>query len=1303
MMSRRRTRRIVDDEDEDILDAPETVKIVNNTDEEDLDIEEEENQMKEEEDDLDGFIVNDEEDEDVDEEDEDDEDGEEEENVNVNLKAHDKQSYTPNYEKHKIIHDEQDEGHGSENAPLEERDYTSLFPDFNISNFITVIDTDSNDNEIKGNLINVADGLNAKKLDYIPSFPKTNLTLPKIDYALIVSNDSNKENIVSESFPRPPSMVSLYPNQTFENSNSTQSSSVFDKTYDTIIPKTIKGEDITEYISNEKNNSYQAHDLFYKEMIERKAELSLKSYGFYDSSIGTKPIISKRFREEIEQDEDDKQESVDIPLVKYKPPLNSDLDATTEYDMDEVDLTFLKLYYPNVSKNLFEKFMDLFEKEWYQFTCDTSVPKQTVATDNNCNVCGEDEAYNSNAIVFCDGCDVGVHQDCYGVPYIPEGQWLCRKCMLEGPNEDIACPLCPETKGAYKRTAEGGWAHLICALWIPETGVANSTFMEPIIGIPEIPKSRWKLGCYLCKQKVGAPIQCANKNCYTAFHAACGRNCGLYMKLGDENVAFCDRHIPKNLPPDSEQLRGSKLIEVIRKYQALWQKKGHTLSHSNSTDSFTKRGDGKSGGGKSLLLPLSLSKSNDKSKTRSRGDIPIIPKFILDKVVDFIDLVQGKQLSEIRHFVYVKLKEKMNNDNGEENTEIEKTKADILAAVPEFKDWESLIEVEKDVKFNDEAELQEKFKEIIQKFEAYLIPLETLQELSESFSKYWSLKRKALSGAALIKRLIFEPWSIRAASTPGGPRRTGFVVGADDTLTEEEQEALEFKIGITKFLRKDLEQVRALTDYVCKREKAKRRLIDEQFAMIEMILTPISAYMTHVVDRVQAWDVDNFFSHPVPTDIVTDYRDVVKEPMDFFTLRNKLQTLEYENDIDLFEKHLKLIFQNAMLYNRPDTNYAKLAKRLLATLDKEIAVIRTLKDQIDSKITESKLYDKDLNTSLLPLPSDLPSNIVSFIFSGPYNFKESDYIKYMNQRKLEDIKDDEGEIEEDKDKFTDEKKIEPIDTKMITLRPGIDFMPVDMDTERLERIKKAITRQSKAVSEEWKIPNFNLYKDIYPIVDGKEREIDIPDSLSKNLSMASTPANSSIPILSNAVSDSLLNEGDIVHGLLFDELVHIRQDKKSKEESKENETTDSKGKESGIVTPTLTPKTVPLSAIEAKPRRIGTYFNENPIPLAEDVKYTISLEKRREREKTKSSLTRQERERKRLEENEKKRIRERLRRERIRQAKKEEEERELLLRKKEAEKLGTKFSEEEELNNMIREKMANALLEPTRVTRSSKN
>src|ERR1700753_4141056 len=112
--------------------------------------------------------------------------------------------------------------------------------------------------------------------------------------------------------------------------------------------------------------------------------------------------------------------------------------------------------------------------------------------DSKCAVCDDGDCENTNAIVFCDGCDLAGHQECYGVPFIPEGQWLCRKCQLIGQNTPD-CIFCPNIEGAFKQTSTLRWSHLLCAIWIPEVSIGNQTFMEPVMDVEKVPKPRWKL------------------------------------------------------------------------------------------------------------------------------------------------------------------------------------------------------------------------------------------------------------------------------------------------------------------------------------------------------------------------------------------------------------------------------------------------------------------------------------------------------------------------------------------------------------------------------------------------------------------------------------------------------------------------------------------------------------------------------------------------------------------------------------------------------------------------------------------
>jgi hypothetical protein len=55
-------------------------------------------------------------------------------------------------------------------------------------------------------------------------------------------------------------------------------------------------------------------------------------------------------------------------------------------------------------------------------------PKVDVLKAGLCSFCEGDAYDNSNKIVFCEVCAVGVHQLCYGVKTVPDGPWMCDLC-----------------------------------------------------------------------------------------------------------------------------------------------------------------------------------------------------------------------------------------------------------------------------------------------------------------------------------------------------------------------------------------------------------------------------------------------------------------------------------------------------------------------------------------------------------------------------------------------------------------------------------------------------------------------------------------------------------------------------------------------------------------------------------------------------------------------------------------------------------------------------------------------------------
>ncbi len=176
-----------------------------------------------------------------------------------------------------------------------------------------------------------------------------------------------------------------------------------------------------------------------------------------------------------------------------------------------------------------------------------------------CAVCGDGYSHPPNVIIFCDRCDVAVHQMCYDVHEVPESEWLCWPCQeyeerqrvngvpqseirnvhalpdertrLPGGSRDVKCALCPIRCGAFRKTTNGEqWVHQTCASWHPECYLVPSRGPNCIDGLNKIPSKRWTTACDICGKVDGAVINCKHPGtCQYNFHVMCARNCGLYL------------------------------------------------------------------------------------------------------------------------------------------------------------------------------------------------------------------------------------------------------------------------------------------------------------------------------------------------------------------------------------------------------------------------------------------------------------------------------------------------------------------------------------------------------------------------------------------------------------------------------------------------------------------------------------------------------------------------------------------------------------------------------------------------------
>ncbi|RMD41198.1 hypothetical protein DV735_g3935, partial [Chaetothyriales sp. CBS 134920] len=519
---------------------------------------------------------------------------------------------------------------------------------------------------------------------------------------------------------------------------------------------------------------------------------TMAGVGYQESELFLRPD-----RHLIRQTEGSAEEDLDLSPDLVVNGENSAIGSggvgRVEYDMDEQDVKWLEIMnrirvkdgVGAIKPAIFEITMTKVEKEWHALekripkpnpkAPQTQRPRSSSAAavngeptgeegDTKCAICDDGDCENANAIVFCDGCDLAVHQECYGVPYIPEGQWLCRKCQLVG-NSRPSCIFCPHGGGAFKQTNNSKWAHLFCAIWIPEVQIGNPSLMEPITDVEKVPPSRWKLNCYICLQAMGACIQCSDGRCYRAFHLTCARQAGLSLRMktgGGQNTlmdqsvlrAYCHQHADAGWRADHNT---EKAYETTRRY---------CKSHFKNTvwaDSRTSAlaiAEERAQPAPADALKVALANKKGKQKTiwRLPSGAPVIPEVILKSIEDSL----------------------------------------VRFSVSKKKDYVSEV------------------------------------------CKYWTLKREARRGAALLKRLQLQMDTFSSFEVTRRDYKAQGPIG---------RARLDRRIEFAELLQRDLEAIRQLCELVKQREFEKlneARLLKD---VVDTVYFPIPSLLEPIIEK----------------------------------------------------------------------------------------------------------------------------------------------------------------------------------------------------------------------------------------------------------------------------------------------------------------------------------------------------------------------------------------------------------------------------------------------------------------------
>ncbi|CAD5217769.1 unnamed protein product [Bursaphelenchus okinawaensis] len=192
-----------------------------------------------------------------------------------------------------------------------------------------------------------------------------------------------------------------------------------------------------------------------------------------------------------------------------------------------------------------------------------NVPNQAEGESAFCEICHSETSDSTDPIVFCEGCNLSVHQKCFGITELPKDEWYCDVCKEYNKKVEVRCKFCPLTNGTMKHTIDGGWAHFSCSIWQVDLRFDDLTTYSLVSHEWNLkPESFLKI-CCVCDLRYGSCIKCTAPGCKMAFHPTCGVRGGLLMfiednessKMGVKMLSFCYYHSEEALKAQKDNYK----------------------------------------------------------------------------------------------------------------------------------------------------------------------------------------------------------------------------------------------------------------------------------------------------------------------------------------------------------------------------------------------------------------------------------------------------------------------------------------------------------------------------------------------------------------------------------------------------------------------------------------------------------------------------------------------------------------------------------------------------------------------------